>query len=205
MRALVALTALIVILAGVAVWVQYLVGNAGRGRLYDDLNAVPSRNTGLVLGTSRLASSGRINQYFIARIEAAAALYHAGKVGKLILSGNGVEPDYNEPRDMMQALLAQGVPAEALILDPDGVRTIDSVLRAKTAFSADRFTIVSQRFHNERALFLCRAYNIDAIAFDADAVRKVSGHRAALREVVARLVAVWEAYVLRRSSSANDR
>jgi SanA protein len=189
-----------VILAGTAVWAHYLVGGAGRGRLYDDLNSVPAREVGLVLGTSRLAGSGRLNQYFRARIEAAAALYHAGKVRKLILSGNGIEPDYNEPEDMLRALVDRGLPAEALLLDPAGVRTIDSILRAKTTFSAGPFTIVSQKFHNERALFLCRAYGIDAIAFNADAVRKVSGHRAELREVIARMVAVWEACVVRRDS-----
>jgi SanA protein len=191
-----------VIFAGTVVWTQYLVGSAGRGRLYDDLNAVPTREIGLVLGTSRLARSGRLNRYFRARIEAAAALYHAGKVRKLILSGNGVEPDYNEPEDMQRALLNRGLPAGALFLDPAGVRTIDSILRARTAFSGGSFTIISQRFHNERALFLCRAYGIDAIAFDADAVRKVSGHRAELREVIARLVAVWEACVVRRDNHA---
>jgi SanA protein len=190
-----------VIFAGTAAWAQYLVGSAGRGRLYDDLKAVPARGIGVVLGTSRLARSGRLNQYFRARIEAAAALYHAGKVRKLILSGNGLEPDYNEPEDMRRALLDRGLPAAALLLDPAGVRTIDSVLRARAVFSAGSFTIISQKFHDERALFLCRAYGIDAIAFDADAVRKVSGHRAELREVIARLVAVWEACVVRRDAS----
>ena len=187
-----------VILAGTAVWAHCLVASAGRGRIYNDVNAVPAREVGLVLGTSRLARSGRPNQYFRARIEAAAALYRAGKVRKLILSGNGVEPDYNEPNDMLRALLDHGLPAEALFLDPDGVRTINSVLRARRVFSAGPFTIISQRFHNERALFLCRAYGIDAIAFNADAVRKVSGHRAELLEVIARMVAVWEACVVRR-------
>src|SRR5690242_1418331 len=150
-----ALAVLMLIVAGLAFWAQRLVGEAGRDRLYDDVNAVPARTVGLILGTSPLASTGRTNQYFVARIKAAAALYHAGKVRKLILSGNGVEPDYHEPDDMKRALLAYGVPPGALILDPGGVRTIDSVLRARTTFSADRFTIVSQRFHNERALFLC--------------------------------------------------
>lgn len=191
-----------VIIAGTAVWAQYLVGSAGRGRLYDDLEAVPTREIGLVLGTSRLARSGRPNQFFRARMEAAAALYHGGKIRKLILSGNGVESDYNEPEDMRRALVHRGIPAEVLLLDPAGVRTIDSVLRARTVFSARAFTVISQRFHNERALFLCRAYGIDAIAFNADAVRKVSGHRAELREVLARLVAVWEACVVRRDSPA---
>jgi SanA protein len=191
-----------VILAGTAVWAHWLVASAGRGRIYNDLSAVPAREVGLVLGTSRLARSGRLNQYFRARIEAAAALYHAGKVRKLILSGNGVEPDYDEPKDMLRALLDRGLPAEALLLDPAGVRTIDSVLRAKTRFSAGPLTIISQKFHDERALFLSRAYGIDAIAFDADAVRKVSGHRAELREVIARLVAVWEACVVRRHARA---
>ncbi|MBV8901586.1 MAG: YdcF family protein [Verrucomicrobia bacterium] len=187
-----------VIFAGTAVWAQYLVGSAGQGRLFDDLEAVPAREVGLVLGTSRLARSGRLNQYFRARIEAAAALYRAGKVRKLILSGNGVESGYNEPEDMQRALLNRGLPAEALLLDPAGVRTIDSILRARRVFSVGSFTIISQKFHNERALFLSRAYGIDAIAFDADAVRKVSGYRAELREMIARLVAVWEACVVRR-------
>src|SRR4051812_3107191 len=95
-----AFAVLMLTVAGLAFWAQRLVGEAGRDRLYDDVNAVPARTVGLVLGTSPLAgTAGRTNQYFVARIEAAAALYHAGKVRKLILSGNGVEPDYHEPDD----------------------------------------------------------------------------------------------------------
>jgi len=202
-RALAAGAALTAFLAGAALWVQWLVSNAGRDRLYDDLEAVPVRNVGLLLGTSRLARSGGENRYFMARIDAGAALYRAGKIHRLILSGDGTEAGYNEPEDMMRALVARGVPAEALVLDPGGVRTIDSVLRARTAFGADRFTVISQQFHNERALFLCRAYDIDAIAFNADAVRKVSGRRTELREILARFVAVWEAYISRRNPDAS--
>ncbi|HEY0792361.1 MAG TPA: ElyC/SanA/YdcF family protein [Chthoniobacterales bacterium] len=178
----------------VSAWCEYVVITTGKGRLYDDLEVVPARDVGLVLGTSRLALDGRPNAYFTARMDAAAALYHAGKVRKLILSGNGVDPDYNEPKDMKKALVGRRVPAEALVLDPEGTRTLTSVIRAQEIFGVRRFTVISQKFHNERALFLCDAFGLDAVGFNAEAVQRLPGNRTQLREVLARVRAVWDAY-----------
>ena len=193
-RGLVAFGVLLGLGAIVSAWCEYVVATTGKGRLYDDLAGVPTRDVGLVLGTSRLAVDGRPNAYFAARMDAAAALYHAGKVRRLILSGNGIEPDYNEPMDMMKALTGRQVPTAALILDPGGTRTLTSVIRAEEVFGARKFTVISQKFHNERALFLCDAFGLDAVAFNADAVQRRPGNRTQLREVLARVRAVWDAY-----------
>jgi SanA protein len=194
-RSLVILGLLLGLGAVVSAWCEYVVVTTGEGRLYDDLATVPCRDVGLVLGTSRLRVDGRPNAYFTARMDAAAALYHAGKVRKLILSGNGVDPDCNEPKDMMKALVARQIPTDDLVLDAEGIRTLTSVLRAQEVFGARQFTVISQKFHNERALFLCKAFGLDAVAFNAEAVRRLPGNRTQLREVLARVRAVWDAYL----------
>src|SRR5581483_9360324 len=96
--------------------------------------------------------------------EAAAQLFRRGKVKQLLLSGDA---ENNEPRDMKNALAARGVPAKVMTLDAAGVRTLDSVVRAKAVFGFSKFTIVSQREHDARALLIARHFDIDAIAFTA--------------------------------------
>lgn len=90
---------------------------------------VPANRAGLLLGTSRTVRSGRPNAYFYNRVDAAAALYHAGKVEYLVISGDNGRKGYNEPQDMKEALVGRGVPAEAIYLDYAGFRTYDSVVR----------------------------------------------------------------------------
>jgi SanA protein len=194
-RILVVLGLLLGLGAAVSAWCEYVVVTTGKGRLYDDLAMVPCRGVGLVLGTSGLRVDGHPNAYFTARMDAAAALYHAGKVRKLILSGNGVAPDYNEPKDMKKALVERQIPTDDLVLDAEGIRTLTSLLRAQKVFGARQFTVISQKFHNQRALFLCQAFGLDAVAFNAEAVRRLPGNRTQLREVLARVRAVWDAYL----------
>ena len=95
---------------------------------------------------------------------------------------------------MMKALIGRRVPTDALVLDPEGTRTLISVLRARAVFGASRFTVISQKFHNERALFLCQAFGLEAVGFNAEAVQRRPGNRTQLREVLARVRAVWDAY-----------
>ena len=105
---------------------------------------IPSvNNDGLVWGTGKLVEKGRVNQHFVQRIDAAAALYRAGKVKRLILSG---DKGYDEPMEMKRALLQRGVPESALVLDNYGLRTLDSVLRARDVFKCARLTVISERF-----------------------------------------------------------
>lgn len=157
------------------------------GKVFNPSDSIPYNRTGLVLGTTPKLKDGRPNLYFDYRMDAAAALYQTGKIKYLIVSGDNHRNDYNEPEEMKKALLARGVPRKALYLDYAGLRTLDSVLRAKEIFGQDSLTVISQRFHNERAIFLADAYGIHAVGYNAKDVNLSTGFKTQLRELLARV------------------
>lgn len=175
---------------------DYMMSFNASERLFDQWKKVPHREVGLLLGTSPRTADGRANLYFRYRINAAASLYHSGRVRHLLVSGDNHEKSYNEPAYMRAALLRKGVPARAITLDYAGFRTLDSVVRCLRVFEQRSVTVISQRFHNERALFLCDAFGLDAIAFNAHGVRLSSDFKTRLREVLARAKALLDVYVL---------
>lgn len=160
---------LFLLLLGIAVIIgcQVAVRSAARGLTYDDVEEIPHREVGLLLGTNPLGRSGRPNQFFLRRIDATVAIYETGKVDRIIISGARRGTEYDEPEAMRQALVSRGVPDSILILDGEGYRTISSIKRAKEVFETDTLTLISQQFHNERALFMARHYGMDAIAYNA--------------------------------------
>lgn len=172
------------------------ISRSVRERLYSDPDEVPAMKTALVLGTSRYRPGGRINLYFRYRLEAAAMLLERGTVRYLLVSGDNARDNYNEPAEMKKALMEMGVPGEKIILDYAGFRTLDSVVRCSEVFGQERFIIVSQRFHNERALYIARRFGIDAVAFNARDVAGSSGLKVRLREYFARVKAVLDLHVL---------
>ena len=164
----------------------------------DTADQLPARKVGLVLGCSPRLGNGAQNWFFIHRMEAAAELFQSGKVDYLLVSGDNRLRTYDEPTEMKSALLARGVPAAKIICDYAGLTTLDSVVRAKAVFAQDSLIIVSQRFHNERAIYLARAYGVDAIGYNAPEVPIVSAPRTYLREVLSRQRAWLDANILRR-------
>ncbi len=167
-------------------------------RVHHSIETVPTRKTGLLLGTSRTVA-GRPNLYFRYRIEAAAQLYRAGKIEKIIVSGDNGRHSYNEPRDMKQALIAAGVPAEAITADYAGFRTLDSVVRAHRIFGQKEFTVISQEFHCNRAIYIAQRHGLDAIGFAArDVSFRPEFYRNRFREILARAAAVLDTRLLGR-------
>lgn len=166
----------------VAIWVS-------KGRLFSEVDALPVTRVGLVFGTTDRVN-GRENLYFRYRIDAAVKVWEARKVETFILSGDNRSPYYNEPEKMKLALVRRGVPADRIVCDPRGLRTLDSVVRAKEIFSADPILVISQRFQNERAIYLANANGIKAYGFNARDVQAQAGLRTKLREVGAR-VKMW--------------
>ncbi len=162
---------------------------AARGLLYDDAGAVPPGRVGLVFGTDDKIG-GRENLYFRYRVEAAAELWKAGKLRCLIVSGDNRTKHYNEPLRLQQALIRAGVPADRIALDYAGLRTLDSVVRAKEIFGVEQVVFISQRFQNERAIYVARANGMDAVGFNAKDVEGRGGWKTRLREVGAR-VKMW--------------
>jgi len=162
---------------------------ASRGRLYDDVAAVPHHRVGLVFGCDHRID-GRENLYFRYRMDAAAELWKAGKIDSLIVSGDNRERHYNEPEAMRQALVARGVPSDRIVGDFAGLRTLDSVVRAKEVFGVTEIVFITQRFQNERAIYLAGANDIQAIGFDARDVEGSGGFKTHFREIGAR-VKMW--------------
>ncbi len=166
------------------------IDDSVRPRLFDQVTAVPHRHVGVVLGCSARMSDGRPNLYFVGRVAAAVELYQAKKVDYLLVSGDNGSRYYNEPIMFKKALVAAGVPADRIVLDYAGFRTLDSIVRAREVFGQTSFTVISQRFHNERAVYLALGRGMDAIGYNARDVGGAAGFKVHLRELIARLGAV---------------
>ena len=174
---------------------DFWVGSFGNGRIYHQIDETPARRTGLVLGTSKYI--GRtLNLYYSYRIESALKLYQQNKVDILLLSGDNAHRSYNEPWTMRQDMLKAGVPEQHIVLDYAGFRTLDSVVRAKKVFDADKFTLVTQAFHCDRALFIADHANIDAICFAVPSPEGNANYKLRFREIFARVKAVLDIYIL---------
>ncbi len=168
-------------------WCDARVRHASAPHLYDRVEQVPRNRVAVLLGTSARARGGGPNLYFTHRIAAAVELLKAGRVQHVLISGDNRHASYNEPMDMRRALLAAGVDSARITLDYAGFRTLDSMVRARDVFGQPGFTVVSQRFHNERAVFLARRMGIAAVGYNAPDVPEGYGRLTALREMLARV------------------
>lgn len=160
-----------------------------RGRLFDEASAVPQTKVGLVFGTTDRVN-GFENLYFRYRIDAAVRLWKEGKLKTIIVSGDNSTRYYNEPGKMKQALVERGIPANRIVCDFAGLRTFDSVVRAKEIFGVNSILFISQRFQNERAIYIAKANGIQAHGFNAQDVESHVGLKTKIREVGAR-VKMW--------------
>ena len=184
------------VVAGVLALNEWIVRST-RSAVFTEVDAAPHNDVTLVLGTGKfLRGSGKINPHFRKRVEAAAALYHAGKVKHLLLSGDNHVAGYDEPTDMAEALMALNIPPAAMTLDYAGFRTLDSVVRARKVFGQTHVTIVTDDFHVARAVFLARHEGLDAVAFTSAKVSTLFSARTRVREVGARVKAALDVYVL---------
>ena len=175
--------------------VNYAMLSSAKSKTYQEVSKIEAREVALVLGTSRSVNGRYENPFFSLRMKAAAELYHAGKVKHFLVSGDNSNHNYNEPRDMREKLVKLGVPASAITMDFAGLRTLDSVVRAKKIFQQQKITIISQGFHNPRALWIASACGIDAIAYDAE-FPQWSNKKVIYREYLARLGAWVDLYIL---------
>ena len=178
---------LIVLGITITVVTNILVIQCGKGQCYSSVEQVPYRRVGLLLGTAPYLNNGSSNPYFTYRIEACSELYYSGKISKVLVSGDNHKKNYNEPEAMRQALIEAGVPDCDIVLDYAGFRTYDSMVRAKKVSGQDSVIVISQQWHNERAIYIARHIGLDAVAYNAkDAVPRVSKVRLTVREYLAR-------------------
>lgn len=165
----------------------HYVNRQTKASLYTDPEAIPDQRVGLVLGTSKYLANGQINLYYRYRIEAAYALFAAGKVKFLLLSGDNGTKTYNEPAQMKEDLVKLGVPAERIYLDYAGFRTLDSVVRAREIFGQQSFICISQPFHLARAIYLGQRHGLEVSGYAARKVNLAYGYSVLIREYLARM------------------
>ncbi|WP_114191940.1 outer membrane permeability protein SanA [Edaphovirga cremea] len=164
--------------------------------IYDEIQELPHRQVGVVLGTAKYYRTGVINQYYLYRIQGALNAYNSGKVSYLLLSGDNAAQNYNEPMTMRRDLIAAGVPPSDIVLDYAGFRTLDTIVRTRKVFDTNDFLIITQRFHCERALFIALHMGIQAQCYAVPSPKDMLSVR--VREVFARLGALSDLYILKR-------
>ncbi|MBP1673292.1 MAG: protein SanA [Bacteroidetes bacterium] len=169
-----------------------IIKNSTKKNLYGSSEQIPHNKVGLLLGTSKYLSNKTINQYYQNRIDATVSLYKAGKIDFVIVSGDNSRKEYDEPTTIKNDLISKGIPAEKIILDYAGFRTLDSIVRCKKIFGQNSITIISQKFHNERALFIAQHKGIKAVGFNAKDVQKYYGFKTQMREKFARVKTILD-------------
>lgn len=167
-------------------YANYKIEHSTEEFVTNQLEKLPKTKVAVVLGTAPNLVNGYQNYYFTYRIEAATKLYQSGKVTHFILSGDHGHKNYNEPEAMKQALIKNGVPENVIYLDYAGFRTLDSMIRAKEIFGQKEFIVVSQEFHNQRAVYIARQNGINAFGYNAKDVNKNAGLKTNIREYFAR-------------------
>ena len=167
-----------------------------RNIMYTDVAKIPSKRAAIVFGAG-LRRDGRPTSVLRDRVAAAADLYFAGKIEKILMSGDHQFIDYNEPGAMRDYAMELGVPEEDIVLDYAGRRTYDTCFRARDIFGLNEAVLVTQGFHLPRALYTCRALEISAVGFSADLRDYHRRSRAFwnLREIPASLVAMYEVHI----------
>lgn len=173
-------------------WANYSIRKESRDFVSYRIADVPQTKVALLLGTGKTLSNGMPNAYFYNRIQAAIDLYKSGKIKYILVSGDNSSKDYNEPEDMQLTLVKYGIPKERIVMDHAGFRTLDSVVRAKDIFGQNKLVIISQKFHNERAVFLARKNGMEAFGYNANDVNKYAGLKTNLREYLAKTKVYWD-------------
>ncbi len=190
-----------VLYAGILFLLLVLIANiwiirSVSGRLFSETSSIPFRKVGMVLGTSKDSRYGGPNLFFRYRIDAAVQLFRAGKIKHILVSGDNHVRYYDEAKDMHDALVRNGIPDSCITLDYAGFRTFDSVVRCKEVFGQDSITVISQEFHNERAVFIAGHFGIDAVGFNAREVKSQYAIRTTIREYFAKFKCILDLYIL---------
>jgi len=178
---------ILVIVGGIVILANRVIESATKHDLYSDVTRIPANRVGLLLGTSKTLRYGKPNIYFTNRIDATIELLNTRKIEYVVISDDNSHKYYNEPQDMKNELLRRGVPENRIYLDYAGFRTYDSVYRMHAIFGQTNFTVISQEFHNERAVYIAQSLNLHAIAFNAEDVTAYMGIKTKLREKFSRV------------------
>ena len=164
-----------------------VIESASSEKTYSSVNNIPKNKVGVVLGTARHLMEGGMNPFYTNRIQATIELYNSGKIDYVLVSGDNRTIYYNEPERMKNDLVTGGIPEDKIYLDLAGYRTLDSMVRAKEVFGLSEVTVISQQWHNERAIYLARRHGLKAIGYNAQDIEGNRGLKVHLREYFARV------------------
>ncbi len=166
---------------------DFIISSSAEGKTFSNSNEIAKNRVGLVLGTSKKLIGGLPNPYYTYRIQATIELFKAKKIDFVLVSGDNGTRYYNEPNTFKKDLVANGIPSEKIFLDFAGFRTLDSMVRAKEVFGLDNVTVISQEFHNQRAIYLAEKKGLKAIGYNAKSITGQQGLKVRLREYLARV------------------
>lgn len=166
---------------------NYVINSFSEDKTFHNVTEIPKNEVGIVLGTSKKIAGGSPNLFYTYRIDATVALFKAKKINFILVSGDNGTRYYNEPATIKKDLVNAGIPADKIFLDFAGFRTLDSVVRAKEVFGLNSVTIISQEFHNQRAIYLAEKKGLKAVGFNAKDVSGNSGLKVHIREYLARV------------------
>jgi SanA protein len=178
---------LIALPAAAILYSNYRVNKSTEAFLYYNPLMLPHNKVGVILGTSKYLHNGQINEYWQNRIDAALTLYRLQRIHYLLISGDNSRRNYDEPTEIKKELIRCGVPDSAIYLDYAGFRTFDSMIRAYEIFGQSQFTVISQKFHNQRAVFIARQYGLNVFGYNARDVNAYKGFKTNVRESIARV------------------
>ncbi len=207
MRRLLRTILLLFILAGVGLavpllWMSWSARSVIYGSRLNPQTPHPAQ-VALIPGASVLPSKKPSNT-LLGRLRAGIELYNRQIVPKLLLSGDNTRKFYDEVHTMRDYCLRHGVKGEDIFLDHAGVRTFDTMVRAKTSFNVRTAIVVSQELYLPRALFLARAHGIKAEGYAAEASSFDNTWQATGREYLARLKSLLDIYVLKPEVMQDD-
>lgn len=189
------LSIVLIILSIIAiVYADNAIEKSAKGQLYSNSDSIKSNKVGLLLGTSKYIARNRTNFFYKYRIDAAIELFKKGKIKAVLVSGDNRKKTYNEPNDIKNDLIAGGIPDSVIYLDYAGFRTYDSMIRAYKVFGQSKFTVISQKFHNERAIYIAKKLGLDVVGFNAKDVVQYSTFKTKVREKFARVKVLWDLF-----------
>jgi SanA protein len=187
-----------VVLPSAVVWgTNAAVLSSSEGRIFVDVEKVPPTPVAVVLGTAPYFN-GHKNPFFERRMDAAAELYKAHKVDKVLVSGDNHSTTYDEPTAMRDGLVARGVPAGKVVLDYAGFRTLDTIVRAHRVFGVQKCVLVTDDFHLARALYIASNEGLDAMGFQTKALPTSVSPWTHVREVGSRTLVWLDLHILNR-------
>lgn len=168
--------------------INIYVKNIGKKYIYENINTLPAKQTGLILG-AKVYNNGNMSDILLDRAQTTIELYQKKKIGKILISGDHGKENYDEVNTIKEYLLSQNIPAEDIFLDHAGFDTYDSIYRAKKIFQVNSLIIVTQEFHLPRALYISRKLNLEAIGIIADKHIYLRATKNEIREILARFKA----------------